>query len=263
MTMFFNMQLKPLASIALAVLASPAFAQQDGVSSMTIASQLRAVSPVLADYTENVIVGDLWQREGLAPRDRSIVTVSALIARSQTADLPAEIERALANGVTPLELSEIVTHLAFYAGWGTAIAAAPALEEAFNSRGITSDQLATAEVDYLEQNAEGEAARVEAVGGLLGEASPGLAEFTTDPLFSEIWLRPGLAPRDRSLVTITSLIALGQTEQLTGHLNRALDNGLTATEAGEVVAHLAFYSGWPTAFAAGPVVRDVLESRGQ
>lgn len=254
---------KRLAPFAfLTLLASPVFAQ-DTSGSASVASGLGTVSPVLQAYTDDVIVGGLWQREDLAPRDRSIVTVSALIARGHTADLAAEIERALANGVTPLELSEIVTHLAFYAGWGTAIAAAPILEEAFSARGISPDQLAAVEVELLEQDAEGEAARVEAVGGLVGDASPGLADFTTDPLFAEVWLRPDLAPRDRSLVTMTSLIALGQTAQLAGHLNRALDNGLTEAEAGEVVAHLAFYSGWPTAFSAGPVVRDVLESRGE
>ena len=187
--------------------------------------------------------------------------MSALIARAQTADLPHQVERALANGVTPAELSEIVTHLAFYAGIGTAQAAAPIIASVFDEQGIRAADLPARDVELLEQNPESEATRLEAVGGLLGDAAPGLAEYTTDPLFSEIWLRPGLAPRDRSMVTVTSLIAVGQTGQLAGHLNRALDNGLTAEEAGEVLAHLAFYSGWPTAFSAGPVVKEVLAAR--
>jgi 4-carboxymuconolactone decarboxylase len=257
--------MKYVAPFALALsLAAPVYAQEGtGGGSITVASGIGAVAPALQAYTESVIVGDLWQRPQLARRDRSIVTVAALIARGHTGDLDAELRRALANGVTPAEISEIVTHLAFYAGWGSALTAAPIVAEVFVANGITATDLPGADVELLPQNAEGEAARVESVAGLLGNASPGLADFTTDPLFSEIWLRPDLAPRDRSLVTITSLIALGQTGQLGGHLNRALDNGLTGEEAGEVVAHLAFYSGWPTAFSAGPVIRDVLTSRGQ
>jgi 4-carboxymuconolactone decarboxylase len=255
--------MKPIIPFALALtLSAPVFAQE-GTGSTTVGSGLSAVSPALEAYTESVIVGDLWQRDQLSPRDRSIVTVAALIARSHTADLGAEVERALANGVTSVEISEIVTHLAFYAGWGTALAAAPIIADVFTAQGVSAGDLPGLDVELLPQDAQGEAARVRSVNGLLGDAAPGLGEFTTDPLFSDIWLRPDLDPRDRSLVTITSLISLGQTGQLAGHLNRALDNGLTSEEAGEVVAHLAFYSGWPTAFSAGPIVLEVLESRAQ
>ena len=73
--------------------------------------------------------------------------------------------------------------------------------------------------------------------------------------------RPGLAPRDRSLVTVSALVATGQVAQITYHLNRAMDNGLTREEAGEVLGHLAFYAGWPNAFSAAPVVKDVIEKR--
>ena len=77
----------------------------------------------------------------------------------------------------------------------------------------------------------------------------------------DLWLRPDLAPRDRSLVTVSALIASGQVAQITYHLNRAMDNGLTQEQAGEVVTHLAVYAGWPNAFAALPVVKDVFEKR--
>jgi 4-carboxymuconolactone decarboxylase len=106
-----------------------------------------------------------------------------------------------------------------------------------------------------------EASRVASVQQLLGTASPGLDQFTTDPLFKDVWLRPDLSPRDRSLVTITSLMANGQVAQLAGHLNRALNNGLTPEQAGEVVTQIAFYAGWPNAFSAGPVVAEVFRSR--
>jgi 4-carboxymuconolactone decarboxylase len=84
---------------------------------------------------------------------------------------------------------------------------------------------------------------------------------TTDVLFRDLWLRPGLAPRARSLVTVSALIATGQVAQLSGHLNRAMDNGLTQPEAAEAIRQVAYYAGWPNAFSALPVAKDVFEKR--
>jgi 4-carboxymuconolactone decarboxylase len=80
-------------------------------------------------------------------------------------------------------------------------------------------------------------------------------------LFGQVWRRPGLAPRDRSLVTISALVASGKSAQLGGHLNRGLDNGLTREEASAVIAHLAFYAGWPNAVSAASVAKTVFERR--
>jgi 4-carboxymuconolactone decarboxylase len=80
-------------------------------------------------------------------------------------------------------------------------------------------------------------------------------------LFRELWLRPGLAPRERSMVTVTALVASGQTAQITYHLHRAMDNGLTESEAGEMLTQLAFYAGWPNVFSALPVFKDVFAKR--
>ena len=98
-------------------------------------------------------------------------------------------------------------------------------------------------------------------GEQFGKITPSLVQYTTDVLFRDLWLRPGLAPRDRSLVTVSALVATGQVAQITYHLNRAMDNGLTKEEAGEVVGHLAFYAGWPNAFSAAPVIKEVIEKR--
>jgi 4-carboxymuconolactone decarboxylase len=94
-----------------------------------------------------------------------------------------------------------------------------------------------------------------------GNVAPGIVEYTTDVLFRDLWLRPGLAPRDRSLVTVAALVAIGQVAQISYHLNRAMDNGLTQAEAGEVITHLAFYTGWPNVFSALPVTKEVFEKR--
>ena len=95
---------------------------------------------------------------------------------------------------------------------------------------------------------------------LIGDFSPKLVALTDDVLFGDIWARQELSPRDRSLITVASLIAGGNTEQLAGHLRRATDNGLTETELKEVIIHLAFYAGWPRAMSAVQVAKQVFES---
>ena len=96
---------------------------------------------------------------------------------------------------------------------------------------------------------------------MIGDIAPKLAELTNDVLFADIWERPGLSKRDRSLVTVSALIALNRTEQLRFHLERALDNGVTKDELVEAITHLAFYSGWPTAMSAVTLAKEILSKR--
>jgi 4-carboxymuconolactone decarboxylase len=90
---------------------------------------------------------------------------------------------------------------------------------------------------------------------------PKLAELTDSFLFGEIWERPELSKRDRSLITVAVLTALYRPDQLRNHLNRALDNGVTREELAEVITHVTFYAGWPTGANAGPILKDVLDRR--
>lgn len=92
-----------------------------------------------------------------------------------------------------------------------------------------------------------------------GDIAPALAEYTDVVLFGDVWKRPGLSPRDRSLITVASLVALYRTNELAFHLKKALDNGVTRDELIELITHLAFYSGWPTAASALPIARRVFE----
>jgi 4-carboxymuconolactone decarboxylase len=85
---------------------------------------------------------------------------------------------------------------------------------------------------------------------LMGDIAPKLAALTDDIVFGDIWERKGLSKRDRSLITVATLIALNRTEQLSFHLNFALENGVTQEELVELITHLAFYAGWPTAVSA-------------
>ncbi|MCU1231933.1 MAG: 4-carboxymuconolactone decarboxylase [Acidobacteria bacterium] len=92
-----------------------------------------------------------------------------------------------------------------------------------------------------------------------GDVAPALADYTDTVLFGEVWERPGLSPRDRSLITVATLIALYRTNELPFHLKKALENGITQDELVEVITHLAFYSGWPTASSAVTIARRVFE----
>src|SRR5690349_3434236 len=92
-----------------------------------------------------------------------------------------------------------------------------------------------------------------------GDIAPHLTEVSNSVLFDDIWQRSGLSPRDRSLVTVASLISLYRHNELPFHLGKALENGVTREEIIEVITHLAFYSGWPTASTALSVVRRVFE----
>ena len=84
---------------------------------------VRTVAPKLIELTEQVVYGDVWERPGLSKRDRSLVTVAALIAHGAARELPVHLERAMGNGVTIEEIGEMITHLAFYAGWPAAMSA--------------------------------------------------------------------------------------------------------------------------------------------
>ena len=165
------------------------------------------------------------------------------------------------NGVKPREISETITHLAFYSGWSNALSAVAVAKVVFAQLNIGPDQLPVASPNLLPLDEAAEAQRAERVGQQFAAAFPGIVQNTTDILFRDLWLRPDLAPRDRSLITVSALIASGQVAQIPYHLNRAMDNGLTQAEAAEAIAHLAFYVGWPSAFSALPVAKDVFAKR--
>src|SRR5436853_5808936 len=121
--------MKVLAAViaSLALIASAAQAQETNPmpksKSMLTREEVRMVAPALDKYTQDRLLGDVWKRPGLVPRDRSIITLAALIARGQTIEVPYHLNLALDNSVKPQEISEIITHLAFYSGWANAMSA--------------------------------------------------------------------------------------------------------------------------------------------
>ena len=211
-----------------AMAASAADAQQPNVAGRRFSpEQVRSVAPALEKQTQERLYGAVWNRPGLNHRDRGLITMAALISRGQAPALGYYADQAMENGVTPREISETIVHLAYYSGWGNAMATIGPVGEVFAKRGISRDQLPAEEPQALSLNEAAEAQRAKNVGEQFGATAPNLVEYTTDYLFRDLWLRPDLAPRDRSLVTVAALIASGQVGQITFHLNRAMDNGLT------------------------------------
>ena len=160
---------------------------------------VRKVAPALEAYTQERLYGEIWKRPGLTPRDRSLVTMAALIARDQSPALTYYFDQALENGVKPREISEVITHLAFYAGWANAFGAVGPARDVFAQRGIGADQLPGVAVQGLPLNEPAEAARAKGVNEQFGTTAPGVVQYTTDLLFRDLWLRPGsCAPRSES-----------------------------------------------------------------
>ena len=97
----------------------------------------------------------------------------------------------------------------------------------------------------------------------IGDVAPKLVDLTEKVLFGDVWERPGLSKRDRSVITVTALVAMNRTEQLPFHLRRALENGVTQDELVELITHLAFYSGWPTAMSAMRLAKDAFQGNAE
>ncbi|KQV82126.1 carboxymuconolactone decarboxylase family protein [Rhizobium sp. Root1220] len=217
------------------------------------------VAPGLGHFTDDVLFGEVWERAELSPRDRSLVTVATLVSTGKAAQLGNHVRRALDNGLKPEEVGELITHLAFYSGWPNAMSAVTEVKEVFEERRI--GPVASSDANRIQLEAAAEVARGANVDANIAPTAPMLAELTNRVLFGDLWQRPDLSARDRTLVTMAALIANGQPEQLPFHTNRAMDNGLTRQEASEVVTHVAFYAGWPRAMSAVPALTKVFETR--
>ncbi len=217
------------------------------------------VAPGLGHFTDGVLFGEVWERTELAPRDRSLVTVAVLVSTGKSAQIGSHVRRALDNGVKPEEIGELITQLALYSGWPNAISAVQEVAQVFGERNVAP--VRNSDAARIELEAVAEAARTATVNAAVAPTAPALAELTNRVLFGDLWQRPDISARDRSLITMVALVAIGQPEQLPFHANRAMDNGLTASEASEAITHVAFYAGWPRAMSAVPVLKAVFESR--
>lgn len=199
------------------------------------------LAPGLASLTDDVLYGDVWQRTALSPRDRSLVTIAALIATGRTAQLAGHLARGFDNGLLPRETSGALAHLAVYSGWPNAVSALAVYEQVYAARKVDVSGLVAAAYAHA---ASGEASRTHSVDASVAAAAPKFAQLTNDVVLGDLWQRTDLAPRDRSLVTIAALASQGDHEQLAPYVRRALDTGLTRAQIAEALTHLAFYAGW-------------------
>lgn len=241
-----KLDMKRAGVTALALLFTTPLAAQERPS--VAPKNMQEIAPQLADYTDRILFGDVWLRPELAPRDRSLVVLSVLITTGKTAQMVGHLNRGLANGIKPIEVSGLVTHLAFYAGWPNAVSALTVIEQVFAERKLDLAALRAG------------ISRLPARSGHATDTAAPTSKFsalTTDVIFGDLWKRTDLAPRDRSLVTIAALAANGDTGQLSEYVQRGLENGLTCLEIKEALTHLAFYAGWPRANAAIDVAGKV------
>ncbi|MFS0774100.1 carboxymuconolactone decarboxylase family protein [Sphingomonas sp. 1P08PE] len=245
------------AAAAMLAMAVPAEAQD---RPSVAPKNMQTIAPTLARYTDLVLFGDVWVRPELSPRDRSIVTLSVLIATGKGAQLASHLGRGLDNGVKPPEVAGMVTQLAFYTGWPNAVSALNEVEKVFTARQVDPASF-TAIPPTTAPLPASDPARAATVVTTLAPIAPKLAQLTNDVVFAELWRRTDLSPRDRSLVTIAALAAGGDGDQLAFHVQRGVDNGLTQAQIVEAMTHLAFYAGWPKANAAIGVAGRVFANK--
>ena len=246
-----------LAAISGCTSAEPdtATAAQESSPSTPSLGDLYAGSPYLRELRDSLVYGEIWERPYLSKRDRSLITIAVLQALTRE-ELAIHIPRGLDNGLTPEEISEIILHVTFYAGWPTGVQASLTAAAAFKERGLTLGDLPRAPA--LEE-------AVTTPGGLSDAyaAVPRLGALRNSLLYGDVWERPLLSKRDRSLITVAVNQAMYVTNELRLHIDRALDqNGVTPQEISEVVLHVTFYAGWPAAVNAGRLLTAAFEARG-
>jgi len=219
-------------------------------------AQQERIAPGLATLTNDVLFGDVWRRPELSPRDRSLVTIAVLIATGKPAQLAGHLGRALDNGVQASEASGLLAHLAIYCGWPSAVSALDVYDQVYTARKVDTSALRAVGPRLAAPTSD--AARARAVTDEFGAVAPKFVQLTNDVVFDDLWRRSDLSLRDRSLVTIAALAAMGDDDQLDSYLRRGLESGLTRGQIAEAVTHLGFYAGWPRATKAMTAVTKSL-----
>ncbi len=214
------------------------------------------IAPGLATLTDDVLFGDVWRRTELSPRDRTLVTISILIATGKPAQLAGHLGRALDNGVQPSEASGVLAHLAIYCGWPSAVSALDIYDQVYTARKVDTTTLRAVGPRFPAPASD--APRATELNEELGAVAPKFVQLTNDVVFDDLWRRSDLSPRDRSLVTIAALAAMGDDDQLDFYLRRGFETGLTRAQIAEAMTHLAFYAGWPKATKALTAVTKTL-----
>ena len=210
-------------------------------------------APYLGQIRDTYVYGDIWERPNLSKRDRSMITVAVNQALYATNELRLHMGRALDNGVTQTELSEIIAHVLWYSGFPTGVNAARVAAEVFAERNLPA---IPTEASSRQPPQEPELEFPDAY-----PQAPYLRDLLNQVLYAETWKRTELSPRDRSMITVAVGTALYASSEVRYHVGRALDNGVTQDEISEIITHVTFYSGFPTGVNASRVAAEVFASR--
>jgi len=209
------------------------------------------------------VVGEMWGRPVLSRRDRSLIVVSTLAAQARDEELELHTEIAIRNGLTRVEVEEIVLTVAGYAGFPAAMAAARRVDAGLRTA-ESVDRLSDRSPAVVKSDAQRDEDAAVVYGRMAGQpaAGPGEALAQLEARlggvglliyrwgFGEIWARTQLSPRDRSLSVIAILVALGAQAQLSFHVPAGMRNGLSREEIEAAITHLSLYSGFPRAVDA-------------
>ena len=240
-----------LASISL-VFVTGLGAQTPAAAPAAPAGGAMAGSPYLGKILREDLYADVWERPGLAPRDRSLITIAITQSLYATEEIRAHINRGLNNGLTQAEISELIAHVLVYSGFPTGVNAARVATEVYQQRGLPA---------VPEASPRNRDPVVPPAYPNSFPATPYLAALLNEWVYGEVWERPDLSKRDRSLATIAVAQGMGATSELRSHITRGLDNGVTPEEIGELITHIAFYTGIPSAVNAARVAAAIFEQR--
>jgi len=216
-----------------------------------------AGAPYLGILRDSVLYGDVWERTDLSKRDRSMITIAVVQTMYATEEIRSHIRRGLDNGLSPEEISELITHVALYSGWPTGVNASRVAAEVFWERSLPLGQTGAS---HQPQPGTDEA-RDQPITPAY-EGAPYLGVLRNSVLYADVWERTLLSKRDRSMITIAVNQANYFTEELKIHMRLGLQNGVRPEEIPELITHVALYSGWPTGVNASRTAVEVFEEGG-
>lgn len=265
---------------------SPATRRAKGVDALSTIRGSAEAGEQLAGHFENqgalgsnvlhVAAGEIWSRDVISRRDRSVIVISSLTALNREVELQGHVGAGLNHGLSVDEVDEIMVQLGAYIGMPFAIGGARVVDAVIAEReGTATREVPHAPVE-LKDPEERRAAGLDVLTTLLGnpdldkaavEASilkqqGDMGALVMDYAFGDVWSRPQLSRRDRSLVVISALTATNMTHELEIHLRAALNHGLTVTEIEEVMITMVAYGGFPRAIDGILLARKVFEAQG-
>lgn len=231
-----------------------------------LATKLERENGALGTFAVDFVMGEIWSREQLSRRDRNLVVLAILGAIHQTNQLAYYVPGGIRNGLTAEEIREIFVHLSGYAGFPRALDAMAEANRLLAKMGhpppaeaaerLTGEQRRARSIEVMTRLSGQESADAgKLLEGIAGKLGP-LADAGVDFAFGEIWARPQLSRRDRSLLVVSVLAALGRDDELDIHVPSALRHGVTKTELEEVMLTVFAYAGAPLAVEG---IRKVIE----